>query len=97
MPMYVRLYKLTPKGAEAIKQVPEIVKGLVAAAESMGSKPNVILATTGAYDFITVAESPNDETATGFAAAVAKQGYLTTETMRAFTMDEFAEILAKVP
>jgi uncharacterized protein with GYD domain len=97
MPMYVRLYKLTPKGAEAIRQVPEIVKGLVAASESMGSKPVAILATTGAYDFITVAESPNDETAAGFAAAVAEQGYMTTETMRAFTMDEFAAVLAQIP
>jgi uncharacterized protein with GYD domain len=97
MPMYVGLYKLTEKGAGDIKNAPERIKGLVKVWEAMGGTTSVVVATLGAYDYITVGEAPSDEVAATFAAALASQGYVTTETMRAFKPEEFAGILAKLP
>jgi uncharacterized protein with GYD domain len=97
MPMYVGLYKLTAKGASTIKQAPERIKEAIAAWEAIGGKTTVVLATMGRYDYISVGEAPSDEAAATFAAGMALQGNVTTETLRAFTPEECAALLAKLP
>ena len=97
MPMYVRLYKLTEKGARDIKKAPERMQEAIKMAEAMGGKPLVALATMGRYDFVSVGESPSDEVAAAFAAATVADGMLTMETLRGFTPEEFAALIAKLP
>jgi uncharacterized protein with GYD domain len=97
MPMYIGLYRLTEKGAAEIKKAPERIKASMKAWEAMGGKAPMIFATMGRYDYVTFGEAPNDEMATAFSAALASQGYVKTESMRAFTADEFGALLAKLP
>lgn len=49
------------------------------------------------HDMVTVGEAPDDETVATFAAGLAVRGYVTTETLRAFTMEECAAMLARLP
>ena len=51
----------------------------------------------GAYDFVSIGEAANDEIAATFAAGLAAKGFVTTETLRGFTVEEFAGLLAKLP
>ena len=97
MPMYVGLYKMTEKGAADMKKAPERIKQLVKVWEAMGGTISVVVATLGAYDYVTVGEAPSDEVAAMFAAALASQGYVTTETLRGFKPEEFAALLARLP
>ena len=97
MPMYVGLYKFTAKGASDIKGFPERVKEATKTWEAMGGKTTAVLATMGQYDMVHVGEAPDDEMAVTFAAGVAARGNMTTETLRAFTMEECAALLAKLP
>ncbi len=97
MPMYVGLYKFTAKGAGDMKSLPERVKKSVKTWEAMGGKTTAVLATMGQYDMVTVGEAPNDEMAATFAAGLAARGYVSTETLRAFTADEFAALMARLP
>jgi uncharacterized protein with GYD domain len=53
--------------------------------------------TLGRYDEVIIAETPNDETMTALALAVGSQGNVRTETMRAFTEDEYRQIIASLP
>jgi len=48
-------------------------------------------------DLVSIGEWPNDETASTTALAIASRGTVRTTTMRAFTPEEFAEIVKKLP
>jgi uncharacterized protein with GYD domain len=96
MPTYVALYKLTAKGASDIRKSPERMQDAIKAWEAMGGKTHTVLATMGPYDFISVGEAPSDEVAATFALALASQGNVTTETLRAFTTQEFSAMIASL-
>jgi uncharacterized protein with GYD domain len=51
----------------------------------------------GQYDAVVISEAPDDETATRFALATAARGYVRTETLRAYTKQEYRKIIAAVP
>jgi uncharacterized protein with GYD domain len=97
MPMYVGLYKFTAKGAGDMKSLPERINESIKTWEAMGGKTTAVLATMGRYDLVTIGEAPSDEMAATFAAGLAARGYVTTETLRAFTVDEIGALLAKLP
>ena len=97
MPKYVLLMRLTQKGASEIKQAPQRIEESIKAWEAMGGSLDVLVATMGRYDYVSVGEAPSDEVAATFAAALASQGYVTTESMRAFTPQECARLLAQLP
>jgi uncharacterized protein with GYD domain len=97
MPMYVGLFRMTEKGAADIKKGPERMRDAMKAWEDMGGTTTVAVATIGKYDYVSVGEAPSDEVAAAFAAGLSAQGFVTTETLRAFTPEEFAGVLAKLP
>jgi uncharacterized protein with GYD domain len=97
MPMYVGLYKLTEKGAGDIKGSPERLQQAMKAWEAMGGKIIAVVATMGEYDFVSVGEAPSDEVAVMHAAAIASTGTVTTQSLRAFSPEEFAALVAKLP
>jgi uncharacterized protein with GYD domain len=97
MPMCVGLYKLTAKGAAEIKKAPERLQKAIKTWEAMGGTTTVGLATIGRYDYISVGAAPSDEVAAMFAPALGSQGFVATETLRGFTPDECASLLAKLP
>jgi len=51
----------------------------------------------GEYDYVGIGEVPNDETAVALALALGSQGNARTTTLKAFTKEEFAEIVKKLP
>ncbi len=51
----------------------------------------------GEYDYVGIGELPNDETAVTLALAFGSQGNVRTTTLKAFTKEEFAEIVKKLP
>jgi uncharacterized protein with GYD domain len=95
---YVCLMKFTNQGITNVKEMPTKRLPMVKAmAEKMGARVVGVWMTTGAYDLVTVVDVPDDHTAGILALALASQGNVTTETMRAFSEDEFADMIAKLP
>ncbi len=97
MAKYVTLYKLTDQGVRDIKSAPERVKQAAATWEAMGGKLLGIYSTMGPYDYVAISEADDDETAAAFSLALGSQGNATTLTMRAFDMEEFGQIVSKIP
>ena len=56
--------------------------------EALGGKSLGNYATMGQYDQIALVEAPDDATAAKLLFVVAERGNASTETLRAFTMDE---------
>ena len=97
MPTYVALLHYTQKGMETIKEGAtrrEAAKKMFAAA---GAKLKDVYVTMGQYDAVAIVEAPNDETMARLALTGGSQGFLRTETMRAFTENEVDKIVASLP
>jgi len=97
MPTYITLYNWTEQGIKNVKEAPARIKASAKKVEAAGGKLLGIYVTMGKYDLVAVYEAPSDEVV---AAALLGQGMLgnvRTTTLRAFTADQFAEIVKKLP
>jgi len=97
MPNYIILMKLTDQGAKTIKEAPGRVDAGIKAFENMGGKVTGFYAVMGEYDYVAVGEAPSDEVATTFALGLGSLGNVRTTSLRAFTKEEFAAMLKKLP
>lgn len=97
MPLYVCLYKLTDQGIKNIKEAPQRIEAGIKAWETMGGKMIGFYLTMGEYDYVSIAEAPNDEVVATFLLSLGSLGNVKTTTLKAFTMAEFAEIVKKLP
>ena len=64
--------------------------------ESLGGTWRDFCITMGRYDGIIIADFPDDETAAQVALTLAESGNVTSETLRAFTLDEFRDVVGAV-
>lgn len=97
MPTYVLLISWTEQGVKSAKSTVDRARHAQQLAQSMGGDLSTIYWTLGSHDVAGVAEMPDDETATALAVAIASQGHVRTETLRAFSAEEMQRILQKVP
>lgn len=97
MPTYVLLISWTEQGVKSAKATVERAQYSQQLAQSMGGNLSTLYWTLGSYDIVGVAEMPDDESVTALAVAIASQGNVRTETLRAFSADEMERILQKVP
>jgi uncharacterized protein with GYD domain len=97
MPGYIGLLKYTQQGLADIKNAPERFKQAQALAEKMGIRPIGTWVTFGPYDLVIIGDAPDDQTVAAYTLALARQGNVTTTTMRALSEDEFAEVVRRLP
>ncbi len=95
MPHYVTLVRWTDKGVQEIMDAPQTLAGVIKMVESAGGKIQ-IYSTMGEYDFVVVAEAPNDDVAMQAALQLESAGNARTTTMKAWTLDEAAKIIARL-
>ena len=101
MPIYINLMKLTDQGAKTIKDAPGRIDAGIKVFEKMGGKMIgfyvVIYVVIGEYDYVAIVEATNDEVATTFALLLSSLGNVRTMGLRAFTKEEFAAMVNKLP
>ena len=97
MPTYILLMKLTEQGIKTIKDAPKRVEEGIKAFEKMGGKMLGFYLTTGEYDYVSIGEAPSDEAAVTFALALGSRGNVRTTSLKAFTKEEFAAMVKKLP
>lgn len=97
MPTYVILMNLTEQGVKDIKGAPARIEAVSKALEAAGGKLLSFYTVMGAYDYVAVAEAPSDEVALAQLLALGMMGTVRTTTLKAFTIEEFAAVLKKLP
>jgi len=97
MPRYIALMKLTEKGIKDIKNAPQRLEKAAAVIGAMGGKLVDFYTVMGDYDYVAVAEFPNDEAGMIFLLTLGSQGNVRTTTLRAFDTQQFAELVKKIP
>ena len=97
MATYILLLRFTQKGIENIKESPARHDASVQAFQAMGAELKEMYLVAGQYDVVIVAEAPDDETIAKCALNLGSKGAVSTETLRAFTEDEYRKIIAALP
>ena len=97
MPTYVTLCKYTEQGIKAIKESPSRPERVKQGLKALGGELKSFHLVQGRFDAIVIADLPNDEAVAKFALATGSQGNVRTETLRAFTEEEFRRIISGLP
>jgi len=97
MPHYVSLLRYTSQGIAKVKDSPTRLDAARKAAESMGGKIHAWYLTMGHHDAVLIAEFPSDDACAKFMLSVSSQGNVTTQTLKAFSEDEYRKIIASLP
>jgi uncharacterized protein with GYD domain len=97
MPTYISLIRYTHQGITSIRQSPARLDAAKEAYRRAGGELKTFYLTMGRYDALAIAELPDDRAAAKLALALSAQGNVRTESMRAFTEEEFRRIAAELP
>ena len=96
MPTYLALMRWTKDGLEKIKESPSRLDAGRKAVEAAGGKITSFYMLMGEYDMAIVVEAPDDATLARISLSLAAKGGVRTETLRAFTEDEYRKIIAGI-
>jgi uncharacterized protein with GYD domain len=97
MALYVQLVKLSREGTMKIREVSKDFVAVQRFNESLGGKFLYVVACFGEYDFVALAEYPDDVAALKGAAYAAAQGNATIQTLPARPIEEFFKIMSELP
>lgn len=97
MPTYVLLTTFTQQGVANVRDSPDRTDHAREMVESLGGTWREFFVTMGRYDGLLVADFPDDETAARAVLTLAESGNVTTETLRAFTLEEFRDVVDTMP
>ncbi len=93
MATYITLMKFTQKGVENIKGGPTRLNHAKKMFSSKGAELKEFFLVMGQYDAVVITDEPDDSTAAGLRLAIGALGNVSTETMRAFTEEEYRDII----
>ena len=96
MATYVTLINFTDQGIRNIKDTGNRASQYKELATKLGCTVKENYWTQGQYDVVSIVDAPDDLTMTALAMSVGKLGYIRTQTLRAFSVEELAPIMEKV-
>jgi uncharacterized protein with GYD domain len=97
MPTFITLLSFTQQGVEKIKEGPARLERAKAAIKASGGEMKAFYLTLGQYDAVVISEGPSDEAYATTMLALAAAGAVRSETLRAFTEEEYRKIIAAIP
>ena len=96
MPTYVALLKWTQQGISKVGSSAKRLDAGRKAFKKMGVELKDSYLTMGRYDLVCVIEAPDDETYAKAVLGLGSQGNVSTETLKAFSEDEFRKIIGSL-
>ncbi|TMH13340.1 MAG: GYD domain-containing protein [Betaproteobacteria bacterium] len=96
MASYIVLVNFTDQGIRTVNESPKRYEAFKTLAERLEVQVKSVYWTVGKYDIVTTLEG-SDEAVTAALLKLGTLGNVRTQTLRAFSQDEFARILKKVP
>lgn len=97
MPLYIQLVKFNREGVMKIREVGQDFAAVQRFNETLGAKFLYVVACLGEYDFVALAEYPDDDTAWKSAAYAAAQGNASIQTLPARPIEEFFRMMSELP
>ena len=95
MPRYISLLKFTEQGVKAIKKSTGRAHDFSVAASKVGVKVEAQYWTVGRFDGVLILSGPNEQSVLRVLAELAALGNVRTQTLQAFTDQEFEAIVGR--
>lgn len=96
MPTYIALLKWTQQGISKVSSSAKRLDAGRKAFKKAGIEMKDVYLTMGRYDLICVLEAPDDETLAKGMLTLGSQGSVSTETLKAFTEDQYRKIIGSL-
>jgi uncharacterized protein with GYD domain len=96
MATYIVLANFTEHGIQNVKETTRRADAFKDLAKMFGITVKDIYWSLGRYDIVTTVEAPDEKAFAALGLSLGKSGNIRTETLRAFSQSEMAEILDKV-
>lgn len=99
MPTFILSLNWTDQGVKSVKDVPKRIQGTRELAKKIGAdiKDVYLTSGTGEYDVIQVIVAPHVESVAKLALSIRAHGHVQTRISKAWSEQEFKEMLADVP
>jgi uncharacterized protein with GYD domain len=94
MPTYVLLSTLTAEGRQTLHKNPDRLEAVNREIEKLGCKVAAQYAVLGAYDFVTILEAPDNETAAHVSVDLGSRGTVNITTLPAMAVSELRRRLS---
>jgi uncharacterized protein with GYD domain len=96
MPNYISLVNWTNQGISKVKGAPQRLDSFKKEVADYGGKVTGFYLTMGRYDLVITTEFPSDEAAAALLLGSTSGGNFRTETLKAFSEEEFRNITANI-
>jgi uncharacterized protein with GYD domain len=96
MSNYVVLIDWAEQGIKNVKDTVKRAKSFEGAIEKAGGKSLGFYYTIGRYDMVAIVQAPTDEALASVLLSLGSLGNVRTETLKAFSTDEAANIIEKL-
>lgn len=97
MPTYIALMKWTSQGLQSLKESPARLDAARKTFEAAGVKMKDFYMVTGRYDMVAICDAPDEGAVAKALLSITSSGNLTSETIRAFTEQEYRQIIRGLP
>ena len=97
MTTYISLIEYTEEGIEHMDESPERLAQAKEVCEANGGELQQFFLTLGQYDAVAITEFPDRDSATMALLTIARGGAISTETLTAFTEEEYEDLIAGLP
>jgi len=96
MQTYISLVSWTDQGIRNIKEAPQRIDAFKNVVVAAGGKLHGFYVTMGKPDIVTIIDAPSDEAYANIVLNTGSKGSVRTETMKAFTEEQFRNILTNI-
>ena len=97
MPTYISLANITDQGIRTMKDLSRRLQNAEQTFSQMGAQLRDVYLVMGPYDYVVVADAPDDVTMARVSLAIAGQGNVRTQTLRAFDRNELLQVVEGLP
>lgn len=96
MPTYIMMGRFTSQGMDKIRGSPARIDTARETMSTLGAEMKAWYVVMGQYDYVAIIEAADDETIARIALSIGSHGNITTQCMRAFTEQEYRQIIANL-
>jgi uncharacterized protein with GYD domain len=97
MPTYISLANITDQGVRTMSDLSRRLQNAEQTFTQFGATLREVYLTMGQYDYVVVAEAPDDETIARVSLAISGQGNVRTQTFRVFDRKEMVRLVEGLP
>jgi uncharacterized protein with GYD domain len=97
MPTYISLANITDQGIRTMADLARRLQNADQTFSQLGATLREVYLMMGPFDYVVIAEAPDDETMARIALAIGGQGNVRTQTFRAFDRREALRLVEGLP